>query len=138
MKPLQRLLSIILPLVFVAAGIFMIFISASKLIKLHNNAYTPVTAVIDHINVIPAAEPNESDTRNVYVRYTVDGQEYVELLDETTDTMVTGQELEILYETENPKKVTLPGATSSYFIIAFGAVAILVGIIAFIRGLAGK
>ncbi len=138
MKAVNRLLSIVLPLVFVVAGVFVIFVGVNKLVKLHNNAYTPTSAVIDHINVIPSGDPQESDTREVYVSYTVDGQEYISLLDEASDTMVTGQALDILYETDHPEKVTMPGSKGSYIMIAFGVVAILVGIISFIRGLAGR
>lgn len=138
MKSTNRIISILFPLAFVAAGIFLIVISAGKIIKIHSNAYTPTTAVVDHIDVIPSDEPSKSDDRNVYVRYTAGGQEYIELLEESSDDMVTGQTIDVIYETENPKNVTTPGTTGAYIRIGLGALGILLGIIAFIRGLAGR
>lgn len=138
MKPFNRILSLLFPIVFAAAGIFLIVISADKIIKVANHAYTPATAVVDHIDSIPASDPQDSDSETVYVRYTVGGTEYLEYLSESPNDVKVGDTINIIYETAHPEKVTIPGTTGAYIRIGLGVIAILAGIVMFFRALAGR
>lgn len=138
MKPFNRILSLLFPIVFAAAGIFLIVISTDKIIKVANHAYTPTTAVVDHIDIIPASDPQDSDSETVYVRYTVGGTEYLEYLSESPDDVNVGDTINIIYETAHPEKVTIPGTTGAYIRIGLGVIAILAGIVMFFRALAGR
>ncbi|MBQ9488678.1 MAG: hypothetical protein IJU80_01965, partial [Lachnospiraceae bacterium] len=49
-----------------------------------------------------------------------------------------GMELTVLYEIEKPTEVILPGKTSSYIMIAMGAVAVICGGVVILRKVLGR
>ena len=73
-----------------------------------------------------ATDPNETDTWEVMVEYTVDGQPYVSDLGQKKDDFTVGKEIDILYNPNNPEGIVLPGKTIWFIFMIVGAVVAVV------------
>lgn len=100
MKDLKQLLGAIIGLIM---GIILIVCGFYNKNKQDN--YTETTAVITKID-IEEGVGDESDTYNIFVKYTVDDKEYNEKLDESSSSYSVGDEVKIKYNPSDPTDIT--------------------------------
>lgn len=84
---------------------------------------------------------NNEDTRtDVYVKYAVDGKEYTSLLGSYSSSWKIGDKFIILYDAENPERITYPKGNLTAQILCFSiGVAVVVFVGGFIlSGVIGK
>ena len=77
-----------------------------------------VSAVVTLIETTPNADPDAPDVKNVYVRYTVEGVTYEEILQSAPGDLAEGQTVTAHYDPYRPENVT--GATKRGALIAGG------------------
>jgi len=143
---MQRLLSgvlgIVMSIVFVAAGIFTLVMGIGHLQKLNAGKYVETQATITKIETIEVSDSDApGGTREEYevtVEYTVDGKKVVSQLRETPKEFYEGMELTVIYNIDKPTDVTLPGTTGAYIMMGMGVLAILVGVVMFLKRLRGR
>lgn len=74
---------------------------------------------------------NNEDTRtDVYVKYTANGKEYVSLLGSYSSSWKIGDRFIILYDAENPERITYPKGNLTAQILCFsigGAIVVIIG-----------
>ena len=94
-----------------------------------------VKAVVTRIETAPSAEPDEPDSETVYVRYTVDGVVYEEILQYAPGGLSEGQTVTGHYAPLHPEQIS--GATKNGALIAggFGAVLCFGGALPLLRKL---
>ena len=89
--------------------IFGIILIVLGFVQKHKQSdYTETTAEITEITV-EAGTGDDSDTHHVYVKYTVDGKEYNEELDEYSSKYKVGKSVKIKYNPDNPADITSSG-----------------------------
>lgn len=143
---MQRLLSgvlgIVMSIVFVAAGIFTLVMGIGHLQKLNAGKYVETQATITKIETIEVSDSDApGGTREEYevtVEYTVDGKKVVSQLRETPKEFYEGMELTVIYNIDKPTDVTLPGTTGAYIMMGMGMLAILAGVVMFLKRLRGR
>jgi len=143
---MQRLLSgvlgIVMSIVFVAAGIFTLVMGIGHLQKLNAGKYVETQATITKIETIEVSDSDApGGTREEYevtVEYTVDGKKVVSQLRETPKEFYEGMELTVIYNIDKPTDVTLPGTTGAYIMMGMGVLAILAGVVMFLKRLRGR
>ena len=85
------------------------------------------------------ADNTMTEETTVYVSYTVDGEEYEEIiLNNASGSLKEGDKLTVHYNPEKPEYVTAATTTSAIVKIALGAVAalagVIIGLLAIIKG----
>ena len=123
---MNRLMRFLLPLIFVAAGIFVVVMGVRGLNEV--KTFVPITVTVDEVEVIPSGDPDSSDTRTTYVVYTYEGKDYRSILQVDSGTHVRGDELTVLCDPDNPSYVSGATTTSSVIMIVGGAVFALIGL----------
>ena len=125
-KVLFFIFVIILGLAAFAGGIFVTFIKG--------NGFIETTAVIDHIEeVYDGTGTDTSDiTHDVYVNYTVDGQEYSGKSDFYSPGYKAGKTIKIFYNPENPAEFTGNSRGFGIYMIIIGAALAAGGIAVFV------
>ena len=114
LKRLMKVGAILFGLIFIAAGIIGIH---------QDNTFLPTKGVIQSMErTYVATDSNETDTWEVMVGYTVDGKDYVSDLGQKKDSFAVGQEIDILYNPDNPEGIVLPGKVGWFIFIIAGAV----------------
>lgn len=126
---------------FIPLGIILIVFSVFLfIITEHNKDYIKVEATVSKANLAQEAtidsEGNHVDaTYNIYVKYTVDGKNYDELLGELSGYK-EGDKITIVYNPNNPKEISQP---SSIFlaigVLVAGIGALVYGIISSINSI---
>ena len=141
MKAKSAIISLLIVVIILAAGIVNLVLGITRLNKLGSGRYKEVEATITNIETF-IEHDSENDIDNeryeITVEYTVDGKKYVSQLGETPKEFHEGMQLTVLYDTEDPTDVVLPGKTGAYIMIGIGIVAILVSIIMFLKKLFGR
>jgi hypothetical protein len=138
-KGLSGITEILFGLVFVVAGIVVIYFGINRLMKLEAGKYAETQARITHIETTTVSdEDGIHEQHDITVEYQVDGKKYVSHLGENPREFYEGMELTVLYEIEKPTEVILPGKTSSYIMIAMGAVAVICGGVVILRKVLGR
>lgn len=120
-------------LVLIGIGV-IIGVSAAKFEK---NGVRTQCEIVD----IRHDRGNDDNTHtDVYVKYTVDGKEYISKLGSYSSSWRIGDEFIILYDPENPARITYPKGNRNAQILCFsfgGAIVVFaVGFI--VSGIAGK
>lgn len=77
-----------------------------------------ISAVVTLIETTPAADPEDPDTETVYVRYTVEGVTYEEILQSAPGGLREGQTVTGHYDPYRPENIT--GATKRGALLAAG------------------
>ncbi len=131
MKGYSRAMQFLIPGVIVLLGaVTLVF----GFIRLHNyNTFTDTTAEVMAVNSY--YDTDDSLHRDIYVRYTVDGETFDELLDESGSGYRKGQIVNIRYNPDNPAEITSGKISGSILTIAFGLVVVLVGAFTFVKSL---
>jgi len=128
--------------VAVVSGIILAF-TVGDLVKM--NTYPKTEAVIDDIKVRISDDPDESDSYDVYVTYTVDGKNYRSLLNDYDASYKVGGKTEIHYNPDDPAEILSTQLTPIIIALVIWGVAFLVSaflsvnvIIALIRSALAK
>ena len=127
LKRLMKVGAILFGLIFIVAGVIGIH---------QDNTFLPTKGVIQSMErTYVATDSNETDTWEVMVGYTVDGKDYVSDLGQKKDNFTVGQEIDILYNPNNPAGIVLPGKTIWFIFIIAGAVVAAVASVLLVRDL---
>ena len=114
LKRLMKAGAILFGIIFIVSGVIGIR---------QNDTFTPTKGVIQSMErTYVATDSNESDTWEVMVEYTVDGQTYVSDVGTKKDDFAVGREIDILYNPAHPEAAVLPGKTIWFIFIIAGAV----------------
>ena len=114
LKRLMKVGAILFGIIFIVAGVIGIH---------QDNTFLPTKGVIQSMErTYVATDSNETDTWEVMVGYTVDGTDYVSDLGQKKDNFTVGQEIDILYNPDNPEGIVLPGKVGWFIFIIAGAV----------------
>ncbi len=131
--PLNRLLTILLPILLVGGGIALIVLGIQNISK--NKTYTETTAVItEMIDQSYYDEGTRVAQYDIQVQFTVDGKTVTAKLDEYRSGFQVGKEVKIKYNPDNPTDIVASGSLSSILLLGLGIVAIISGAVAVIRG----
>ena len=106
-------------------GLIFIVVSAAGMRQA--DTFLPTKGVIRSMErTYIATDSIDTDTWEVLVEYTVDGEDYVSDLGQKKNDFAVGQEIDILYNPNNPEAIVLPGKALWFiFMIAGAAVAIV-------------
>jgi hypothetical protein len=116
----------------VGAILFGIIFIVAGVIGIHqNDTFLPAKGVIQSMErTYEATDSDESDTWEVMVEYTVDGQTYFSDVGSKKDDFTVGKEIDILYNPNDPEGIVLPGKTIWFiFMIAGAAVAVIAAVL---------
>ena len=128
----KRLLNALVPVLFIAAGIFLIVMGVKT--THYHKVYKETTATIANIYRVDEGDDYHYD---VFVKYTVDGKSYDSELGSYSSDMREGQEVSILYDSADPLAIIPAGKGQVIYFFAAGVVCILLGAVAVIRVLRG-
>ena len=118
LKRLMKAGAILFGLIFIVSGIIGIH---------QDDTFLPTKGVIQSMErTYVATDSNDTDTWEVMVEYTVDGQPYVSDLGQKKDDFTVGKEIDILYNPNNPEGIVLPGKTIWFIFMIVGAVVAVV------------
>ena len=122
------------------AVLFGLIFFAAGVIGIHQaNTFLPAKGVIRSMErTYVATNSNESDTWEVMVEYTVDGQTYVSDLGQKKEDFTVGKEIDILYNPNAPEGIVLPGKTIWFIFIIAGAVVAAVASVLLVRDLRNR
>ena len=102
-------------------GLIFIVISAFGIHQ--DNTFLPAKGVIRSMErTYAATDSNDTDTWEVMVEYTVDGQTYLSDVGKKPNDFTVGKEIDILYNPNNPEAIVLPGKTGWIIGIIVGAI----------------
>ena len=128
-----------LSLFLIPAGIVLIVFSIFMFISAeHNKNYIETEATVSRIvlakeetfDIDGNLEPAEYDT---YVKYTVDGTEYEELLAQMPKLEI-GRKMKIVYDPNNPKNISQPASPILNLVLLVGGIAaVIAGIVIAIK-----
>ena len=123
-KGLKKIIAVVIIIVIGAACIF----GGVKSIKQNKN-FTKITAVITQVEMVSTpTDENEDYEYETRVKYTVNGKEYEEVLQDSTVEHIEGESIEVAYNPEKPEEVILPSKSSGYIFLAIGGVVTLIGL----------
>ena len=97
------------------------------------HASTSTTGVITKIDIVYGTGADDNDEYHVFVKYSVDGTEYEEELGEYSAGMHEGDDVDLLYNPDNPRQLQKAGLTSIIIAFVFSGLSILVAVIMFLR-----
>ena len=130
LKRLMKAGAILFGLIFIVSGIIGIH---------QDDTFLPTKGVIQSMErTYEATDSDESDTWEVMVEYTVDGQTYVSDLGQKKDDFTVGKEIDILYNPNAPEGIVLPGKTIWFIFIIAGAVVAAVASVLLVRDLRNR
>lgn len=128
-------IKILASVIILAIGIVFIVLGAKNISQI--NTFPQVSAVVSEVVTETSTDADGNDTteETVYVSYTVNGNEYNEILQYAEGSYNKGDSITVQYNPENPSYVI--GATKKGGIIriAFGCVLALAGSGFFLRPL---
>lgn len=115
----NQLKKLIAVLILLAGGAVFIVLGVTSLKEIRE--FKQVPAVVSHIERewTPNGDGTDTEDIKIIVTYTVDGQEYTEELQNTKTSYKQGDEITVLYNPEDPTKVS--GATKTMAIIQLAA-----------------
>ena len=140
-RSLNRLLSLIMAVIFIAVGIFIAYTGIQRLVKLNAGRYVETQAVITKIESRERYDSDTGKTETDYdltVEYSVDGKTHVSHLGETPNDFYEGMELTVLYDVANPADVVLPGTTGAFIMIGMGVLAVICALVILLKNLLGR
>ena len=113
---MKQLIGAVLGLLFGIVLLVLGFVQKNK-----QDNYTETTAEIVQIDIEPGAG-DESDTYHVFVKYTVDGMEYKEELDESRSSYRVGDTVKIKYNPKDPSDLTASGRWAMVICFIIGGI----------------
>lgn len=126
---------------FIPLGLILIVFSIFFFITAdHNKNYVATDGIVSRVELV---EDEHTDvdgnhveaTYRVFVKYTVDGEEYDEELGELSGIKV-GDKIKITYNPENPREISQPiGMILPIILLLAGIAALVSGIISIIRAI---
>ena len=130
LKRLMKVGAILFGIIFIFAGVIGIH---------QNDTFLPAKGVIQSMErTYEATDSDESDTWEVMVEYTVDGQTYLSDVGSKKDDFTVGKEIDILYNPNDPEGIVLPGKTIWFIFIIAGAVVAAVASVLLVRDLRNR
>lgn len=126
---MKKIFGIILAIIVVVGGVFFI-ISGFKSIS-NKRYFSHGTGVISSIECEDSID--DSGEYRVMVKYTIDGTEYESPFDQYRAGMQIGDEIEFIYDLNNPQTISSGSVLSIVILFAVGIVAIIAGATVFIR-----
>ena len=115
-----------IPLVALLGGLLFLVMGTVKLVQV--NTFPQTTAVITRMEIVPGAA-DEPDSYEVYVRYAVEGSSYESKLDNYKSSYRVGKTIHVRYDPKNPRDVTGMSSLGACFVIAFGVLLLVVGVL---------
>lgn len=133
---MNRIMRIIAPFIILIGGLVMGYLGVRNIIEV--KTYSKITAVVTKIEIETSTDEDglTSESQIPYVRYTVDGKEYEEILQFASSDYKVGDEITVRYNRKNPHYVTAASMTTAYIYLAFGAVCIISFFVVLIKGIA--
>ncbi len=125
----------IIPIVLIVGGILFICIGFNQ--SKNVDTFREVKATITNIDV-QYGVGEETNQYTVLVKYSVNGKQYEEPIDNYKSSYKVGDEITVKYNPENPKEVTATTKGALVLYIAVGVIAAIAGVLTLIRGLMGK
>lgn len=122
---------LILPVILIAFGV--IFVMDGFIVLEKRNTFYETTAVISQIQTEGAGIDPEDVNHRVIVNYMVDGKHYTAELDEYHSGMHEGDQVDILYDPDNPKKIISAGIFSLILFFVGGSVLLLIGLLMILK-----
>ena len=124
----NKLKKMLFSLVAVAGGVIFIVFGAVTMKEMKN--FTRVDAVVEHVQRewVPNGDGSDTQEISIYVRYTVDGKEYVEELQNTKTNLHEGDQITVLYNPEKPSEVSGASKGGAALQFAVGGVFALAGL----------
>lgn len=116
-------------LILVLALGLLAFAGGVYLTQFHNRGYVETTAVIERIETeYRGLDENriEQYDHTVYVRYTVDGEEYAGRSDTYDGSYKEGMEIKIFYDPENPAQFHGDSKGFATYLLLAGPAAMLI------------
>jgi len=130
LKRLMKVGAILFGLAFIVSGIIGIR---------QDDNFLPTKGVIQSMErTYVATDSNESDTWEVMVEYTVDGQTYLSDVGSKKDDFTVGKEIDILYNPNNPEAAVLPGKKIWFIFILVGAIVALAASVLLVRDIRNR
>ena len=130
LKRLMKVGAILFGLAFIIAGVIGIR---------QDDTFLPTKGVIQSMErTYVATDSNDTDTWEVMVEYTVDGQPYVSDLGQKKDDFTVGKEIDILYNPNNPEGIVLPGKAIWFIFIIAGAAVSVIAAVLLVRDLRNR
>ncbi len=120
--PGLKIFASILAVIALAAGIWMTFFQSAGFEK----TTATIISIENDPDYIPDPDIDNVVRRIVTVKYTVDGKEYTTVLDSDAPTYSVGGTVEIMYDPKNPETIHSGMGFGIYFMIAGGAILILI------------
>ena len=130
LKRLMKVGAILFGLAFIVSGIIGIR---------QDDNFLPTKGVIQSMErTYVATDSNDTDTWEVMVEYTVDGQTYLSDVGNKKDDFTVGKEIDILYNPNNPEGIVLPGKTIWFIFMIAGAAVSVIAAVLLVRDLRNR
>ena len=126
MKMDNPIAKILVPIILLISGIVFLVLGINALTAV--NSFTEISAVVSKIEIQQSADPDESPSSTIYVKYKMNGKEYNEILQFSGSDYTEGETVKVLCDPNNPSYVTGATMTSSIIYIVIGAVMALIGL----------
>ena len=135
---MKKTIRLILSIVAVVLGIIFVVVGISTMANKDKYDSTVTATVVDVVEEWEtSADPDESDrlVKTSYIDYEVDGKKYEHVLaPEQSDDYEVGTKVEILYQSQDPSKISAKDITKGAIIfIVLGALVAIAGCISAIR-----
>ena len=118
---------------FAVFGVIMLCIGIISIVNSMNfrKNSEQVTGVISHIETRREhhLDSGSTEVHDVYVKYTVNGQEYEQELGFYESSMYAGKEIEIFYNPENPMEIKGNDGAISIILPLMGVVFLVIGLV---------
>ena len=114
-----------IPVVCLLGAVLFCTLGIMKLVKI--NTFPTTTAVITRMEWVSSADPDSTDTCDVYVKYAVQGKTYESRLDDYKNSYREGKELTVYYNPDKPTEVLSPSVVGPVISIGMSVVLLLVG-----------
>lgn len=138
----KRILGLVLPLIFLAAGIFVIVLGIKQLNmkKEYDETGTAIITGIEREWTGTDDDGFDEYSYTVLIDYEIDGKKYEDVVfPYYNSSMKKGDTVEFLYKTDDPSNIVPANTgTTAVIMMVFGSVFALLGVFGEVRALLGK
>ena len=117
------------PVIGIVAG--LIFVVFGVMAHFHQQSYTPATATVIDVLVLPGIEASDPDRITPTIEYQADGQTYTTVLTEGQQPYEIGEQINIQYNPQNPNQIIDPNPLGPWLLSGFGVFFVVGSAIAF-------
>jgi len=117
---MKKILDYLIPIICLFAAVMSIFMGINSINN--HNEFMETTGVIESITIEHMSR-NHNDY-DIMVSYVANGQEYLSDLGEYSSSMEVGQEIDIMYNPENPGEIITAGNFSTIMMFVMAAIAV--------------